>query len=201
MLRLPEVTDAPSFWAVLAEQSGELAFDVGANIGQAAHVLAPRFARVVSFEPCTEAAAVLRDEAAPNVTVVAAAVSAREGSVTLDETANSIGSGQLTTGSRLGWGEIVGHRTVPATTLDKAAHLYGMPDLVKVDTEGHELRVLEGATGLLAARCARWLIEVHAAEHETPLRGLLDGYQVRRIEHDFLGGHDRADHYYLEGTP
>lgn len=202
MLRLPDVTDAPSFWAVLAHQRGRVAFDVGANIGQAAAALAPNFERVISFEPCDESATILRSLAAPNVTVVAAAVSAHVGAVRLDETANSIRTGQLTTGSKLGWGDVIGSREVDATTLDQATGVYGTPDLVKVDVEGHELQVLDGAPLLLAARSATWLIEVHDRTHETPLLDMLDGYRTRRIDHDYLIGHpDAADHFYLEAVP
>jgi FkbM family methyltransferase len=202
LTRLPNVTDSPSFWQRLSAQSGHLAFDIGANIGQAAALLASRFATVVSFEPCAEAVTILMTETAPNVVVLPVAVSDRNGTVELDETANSIQSGQLTTGTRLGWGEIIGHRTVESVTVDQAAAKWGWPQLVKVDTEGHEVRVLQGAASVLRRHRTVWLIEVHGREHEGPLTDLLDGYRVDRIDHDYLHGNpDSADHFYLEAIP
>jgi FkbM family methyltransferase len=197
--RLPDVTDAPTFWGLLGSFSGDLAFDVGANIGQAARVLAPRFARVVSFEPCEESVSVLEAEKPANVEVWPVAVSSVAGEVELDECASSIRTGQLTTGTGLGWGPIIGSRLVPSTTLDEAVAHMGVPDLVKVDTEGHEVQVLEGGPGLIGERRSVLLIEVHDQLNEAPIRRLLDGWRVERIGHDYLPG--EPDHFYLRCEP
>lgn len=205
MQRLPESTDAPSFEMLLHEQKGVLAFDVGANIGQAARILAPHFERVISFEPCAESNTILITEAPFNVHVEPLAVSNHTGQCELDETENSIKWGQLTTGNRLGWGNIIGRRTVPCVTLDQ----YRMntrcpaPDLVKVDVEGHEVKVVQGAVYLISLKRAVWLIEIHDREFLEPiLKCFKDGYKTRVIPHDWLlGSEQRFDHFYMEATP
>jgi FkbM family methyltransferase len=205
LTRLPDVTDAATFWQMLSNSHGHSAFDIGANVGQAAAVLAPHFKHVYSFEPCAEALAVLMVEAPMNVVVIPQAVSSQAGTLELDETAESIKSGQLTTGTGLGWGPVVGHRTVEATTVDAACARFGVtPDLVKIDTEGHEVKVLEGAPILIKGRHTCWLIEVHSREFETPIRDLLKGYVVDRVEHDILVhtcNPQQADHFYLRALP
>ena len=202
MNRLPAVTDAPSYWQLISSQHGRLAFDIGANIGQAARVLAANFERVVSFEPCTESLAVLAAEAPANVWVSDLAVSASAGPVELDETEHAIATGQLTTGSHLGWGPVTGRRTVQATTVDDQTGQWGVPDLVKVDTEGHEPAVLRGATATLRERRTVWLVEVHDRSDEQPILEAFAGYRVRRWDHDYLLGSDQAaDHFYLHAVP
>jgi len=44
--------------------------------------------------------------------------------------------------------------------MDKATELYGIPDFVKVDVEGHEYEVLLGARKVLEQGKTIWLIEV-----------------------------------------
>jgi FkbM family methyltransferase len=202
MHRLPDVTDPPTFWDLLSSQHGVLAFDVGANIGQAANVLAKNFDRVVSFEPCAESLAILTTEAPANVTVAPFALSDEEGKILLTEAANSLPHGMLTTGDHVRWGPVRGQRWVEAIKLDRATARWGIPDLIKIDTEGHELQVLKGAPTTLRARRTKWLIEVHYRQHAEKIFDLLSAYQVRRIEHDILKGtEDGFDHFYIEALP
>lgn len=198
MDRLPAVTDSPNAWAMLDQYDGALAFDVGANIGQAAAVLSKHFERVVSFEPCEESAFVLRGEKPSNVEVWPVALSDHDGEVVLDETLNSIKTGQLTTGTGLGWGPIVGERSVYCMTIDTVVAQVGAPDLVKVDTEGHEVQVLRGAKGLISARGTVFLVEVHSHWNEAPIRRMFDGWKVETVRHQFT---DDPNHFYLRVEP
>ena len=203
MRRLPDSTDAPSFAALIAAAKGNCVFDVGANIGQAAAVFARSFKHVYSFEPCKESVTILMVETPMNVVVIPKAVTDHLGTVTLTETENAIATGQLTTGTGLGWGPVVGERQVDAITLDHACTQFKTePDLVKVDTEGHEVQVLKGSKALIRRGHAVWLIEVHARENEDELRDLLDGYRIERIDHDYLVGSEQGrDHFYLRAVP
>ena len=78
--------------------------------------------------------------------------------------------------------------TVPAVTLDEL--LEGrVPDFVKIDVEGAELTVLEGARRILAARRTTFLIELHDfAGDDTPdrVRRLMRGAGYRMA---WLDGH------------
>lgn len=192
--RLDDHQDQAGAWDVLGSVSGGLAFDIGANIGQAAAVLAKGFRLVVSVEPCLESFDILKAEAAKNVNALCVAASSFTGALRLTESARSILTGQLTTGAGLHWGDTVGTRVVQAVTVDRLVEEYGQPDFVKIDTEGHEVEVLEGWTG---PRCAA-LIEVHRAEHEHKVRQLF-GAPLRKLEHDprRVGPGLRAEHFWL----
>lgn len=192
----PEMHDSPEWWDLLGKQKGTLLFDVGANIGQAALHMAPHFGRVVSFEPCKESFKELEQRAPANVYPTNRAVSDVDGFIMLDESFNSIRDGSLTTGSgRLTWGPNVGQRGVPAVTLNTAAQEWGTPDVVKIDVEGHEIFVLEGATHLFGY--SDFFIEMHASWYETLVRDLLEGYEITRYENDLPGFEDCVDSYYL----
>lgn len=158
--------------------SGITAFNIGANIGQAAKVLSPNFHRVIALEPCRESYDILLIESAANVVPLMMAASDHTGEVELTESAKAIATGQLTTGSGLDWGDEVGTRWVECTTLDDLIVHYGHPDFVNVDVEGHEIEVLEGWS---RPHCDV-LIEVHRAENEYKVRELV-GVPLRKLTH------------------
>jgi len=167
--------------------SGELAFDVGGNVGQTIPDLLARFTRVVSFEPAAESWDQLARRASDRVTCVNIAVSDTDGQATLWEEGHNIEQGQLVSPALHGWAQL-GEKTprrVPCATLDTLAETYGVPDLVSLDTEGHELRVLQGAGGLLEAGRTGWLIEFHSrALHDGCVVTLAAaGYQPVTVRH------------------
>jgi FkbM family methyltransferase len=183
----------------LASRRGVLAFDIGANIGQSAKVLAPNFARVISLEPARESFELLKAECAPNVQPFELAAGARIGRTSLYECENSGESGQLVYGPGLNWGSIVGQRDVLTTTLDTLAETHGLPDFVKVDVEGSEVAVMQGSLDLLKGLPESWLVEIHHSSHEQPVRKALRDYQVTRHVHEHLpvGDPTRTNHLYL----
>lgn len=197
------LTDSPSWWATLGHATGTLMFDVGANIGQCAELFAPRFVRVVSFEPCAEAYALLYAHHPANVDTVACALSDHVGTVELAENTKSIETGQLTSGvaaeEGMGWGDVTGWRTVTCSTIDHECGFWGYPDAVKIDTEGHEMAILAGATVLIGRHDTAWYIEMHARQFETVVRELFDGYQVDTVNHDYAP--PPWDNYYMRCLP
>jgi FkbM family methyltransferase len=143
-------------------------FDVGAHVGLISFDVAARVpgASVHAFEPDPGNAARWRRNRTLNpsarATLEAAAV------------ADIVGHAHLT-GPIVGesaWRHVVdqatdGTRTVPMTTLDSYAEVHGVEviDVLKLDVEGYEPRVLDGARELLRARSVRCLVleinEVH----------------------------------------
>jgi len=163
---------APVFAAALAP--GDCCYDVGANLGLYAlwaSRLVGAAGEVHAFEPVQATVTRLRSfiaaNAAGNVVVVPAAVGARCGTVSLATVAGASGLAHVideAAGRRCGPAHAAGQTdlfstvlpqtahqvvTAPVTTLD--AYLDGgrAPALVKIDVEGHEAAVLNGARHLL----------------------------------------------------
>lgn len=213
-------TDSPSAWAALEElalsraKDGErggrphLALDIGANVGQAAELLAPYFQRVLAYEPQPESYRHLCERPEANIEPMNWAVSRRPGTIMLAEASEAIESGQLVTwGASAGhpeWGHLVGTVKVAATTVDVQVGSLGvLPSLVKIDTEGHELEVLAGAKSVIALGFSSWFIEVHDASYGPRLRAYFGPrrYKTHVIEHDYLADERSEDHYYFVAEP
>lgn len=197
MNRLDHHKDQAGAWDVLEAAHGDLAFDVGANIGQSTKVLHLGFKKVIAFEPCMESYEILDVEAPPNVLPIMMAVWSSNGEIELEEHENSIQTGQLTISDGLFWGKKVGSRTVRAATLDYLSMIYGQPDFVKIDTEGSEIEVVTGGVNTLTDTPS-FIIEVHKAENEGPLRDLLSTRKFQKLEHDLrLHSETRRNHFWL----
>jgi FkbM family methyltransferase len=153
----------------------DVVIEVGANIGL--HTLALANAtpsgRIYAFEPAGRTVGYLQDNVAANgvqnVTVIHSAVSAASGTIEfyvnrefaagslvvehasavlrahLDTRASADGpqpADPLTTP----WGDL---ETVPAITVDEFAQNMERLDVIKIDTEGHDMQVLRGAANTL----------------------------------------------------
>ena len=126
--------------------------DVGANEGQSALPFARIFgsAHVFAFEPVPETFAILTARTArePRIECFNLALGAQEGTTTIRLAAWS-GHNSLLDVAQPGPGTV----SVTVTTGDAwaAAHHVEHIDLLKIDTEGYELEVLEGFDSLFAA--------------------------------------------------
>lgn len=164
---------------------GMLAFDVGANVGFYTLLfsrLVGDHGRVWAFEPLAENArnllAHLALNAISNVTVVQAAVSEIQG-ITGFQIGENNSMGSITPH---------GDYRVPTVALDDMAdQAGGMPDVVKIDVEGAEALVLQGARRILASGKTVFFVAFH-------------GEQVRRECHELLRANGYAL-YGLDGTP
>ena len=142
-------------------QPGDLAFDIGAHVGDRTELLRRAGARVVAVEPHPALSAkLLRTFGAdPDVILVAEAVGAEPGEAELrwpgkgglpvasmaNEWIDRVrASGRFT----VSWDE---HVTVPVTTLDALIERHGIPAFCKIDVEGYEERVLAGLSHSVAA--------------------------------------------------
>lgn len=157
-------------FAAQAERfAGAIALDVGANIGNHACFLAPRFARVLAFEVNPTAARLL------------------EANVAFNDFGNvrtlNVGLGDVSTvlpfaefkGGNLGRSAFVelaraqepGMRQLPIEPYDAIEASLGIDPpvaLVKIDVEGFERRVIAGMRGMLARDKPFVLFESHSAE-------------------------------------
>lgn len=172
-------------WALAECRSAERAWDIGAHHGYYTVGLAGVVPEVVAFEPFPASAQRIRTNVALN------AVDAAVHEVAV---ADRVGRAELllSTGGSQNH-SIVGHNPsgevvdVEATTLDALAEELGVPDFVKMDVEGAELRVFRGAARLLGHRKTTFLFEselwqpTRAEVHELLLA---TGYRVTSLVRD-----------------
>jgi FkbM family methyltransferase len=146
---------------------GSICFDIGAQAGYhtlyASTVVGPS-GRVFAFEPAPRNTANIRKHLAmnhlENVTVVEAAVSDFDG-ISQFDCASSAVAGRLSPDGGL---------AVRTITLDGEIERGELPepDYIKIDAEGAELRILEGARRLLTRRHPTLSIETHQWLPEFP---------------------------------
>jgi FkbM family methyltransferase len=133
---------------------GDLAFDIGAHLGDRVQAWTDLGARVVAVEPQPHLMAVLQRlyGHSPDVTLVQGAVGAEAGTAELlinrrnptlstlsAEWAATVAASPRFPGER--WDERV---EVPVTTLDALIEVHGVPRFCKIDVEGFEEPVLKG---------------------------------------------------------
>ena len=144
-------------------EPGTTALDVGASIGMYAAEMARHAGKVIAFEANPQAAAFAKSVAASNVEVVNVALSSRAGRTTLKIPLNSEGRaiGELATieaGNPLHGGASAS-ADVEMTRLDDFA--IENCSFIKIDVEGHEDAVLDGASALIAAQRPVLMVEVN----------------------------------------
>ncbi|WP_041373313.1 FkbM family methyltransferase [Phenylobacterium zucineum] len=184
-------------------------WDVGGHHGewsQAAHERLPA-AHVHSFEIIPEVAA--RIPPTPWRTVHALGLSEEAGAVdvhwsAVDDTCNSISPRTETPYFAAAPAQVV--RCAVATG-DEMAGRIAPPDLLKIDTEGHEASVLSGCQGLLASDRAPAMIQFEYGTTYIPsgstlreIYRLLPGYEVGRLYPDHVAFKPYAyadDHFRL----
>jgi FkbM family methyltransferase len=201
---------ASAIWAGLPR--GGHAWDIGANQGQSLAQLYALCDRVTAFEPSAEAIDALDAAWDPKPPWLAGvhelAVSDHDGHLTTairDKSAEALELTAVGVESGLPWGRLAGTRDVPCRTVDSLAGEMGIPDLIKVDTEGHEGQVLDGAAKVLAAGTTSWVIEFHSAALHGKCSNLLAaaGYAVETVRHPHYPPDSRLwhNHGWIRATP
>lgn len=170
---------------------GATAVDVGANYGIHTLLMAKLVGEggtVIAFEPSpalfTELETNLQRNELRNVTAMQMAVS------------DSAGHSKFYLGDNAATGRLQLVESTPAddrgatinviiTSLDLLASKgdFPLPDLVKIDVEGAESRVLEGCTEMLNAVAPDLIIELHNPEQDVAVGGILNrlGYRIFRL--------------------
>jgi FkbM family methyltransferase len=137
------------------------AIDVGANDGSYVHYMRRWARHVCAYEPMPSLAATLREKFPRRVTVEAMALSDRSGTV---ELLSPVVGGVVVTGcstiSHEAAATYPGHRAVlvPMERLDKIYR--GNAGFIKIDVEGHEQAVLDGAIETVRRCRPRMLVEI-----------------------------------------
>lgn len=138
---------------------GDLAIDVGANIGEKTEAMLILGARVISLEPQPNLVREIKARCSnfgDKLIVIQAAVGDHEGTVALHLRQSSAQASVLSD-----WeGKPTGVIDVRLKTLDSVIAEHGVPRLCKVDVEGAELQVLRG----LSHRIPIITLEYHTDE-------------------------------------
>jgi FkbM family methyltransferase len=161
---------------------GALVFDIGAHQGVFACIFCKSIeptGRLIAIDPHAFNLEVARENALLNksrgIEFVQSAVWFQPGTVMFSTKLNG----------RVGSENAI---AVPATTIDLLAEKYGMPDVVIIDVEGAEEKVLQGASKVLAAHRTDWIVEMHVTIGLEDFGGSVDkvtqmfnGYQLRGV--------------------
>lgn len=154
----PELSELRKLRELGVLRSGIRVFDLGAHQAVVALMLAREVGDegwVLAVEAEPHNAAVARRNAELNgarrLTVINAAAADHPGQISFAEGLN----GRVDASTKRG------NVTVRAVTVDMLADEHGTPDLVFIDVEGYEGRVLAGAPRTLAGGMTTFLVEVH----------------------------------------
>lgn len=175
-----ESYNLPAFLEAVNE--GDVVFDVGAHVGYFTAIASLRVGpdgRVVAFEPRPVNLGLLRRHVEvndlDNVTVVDAGVGSGSGIAHFEEGTGS-GTGKIAEEGAL---------TVRVVRLDDVVGEDDLPepDFIKIDVEGGEMDVLQGARGLLERARPRLLVGIHGPAMRESCMALLDelGYESRTL--------------------
>ena len=161
---------------------GDVFYDLGANNGYLSLLAAScagESGRVYSFEPLPQNVEridqLMALNGVTNQQTIRQAVSGQAGEMQL-----YLGSEVESYTSSLIRNRRTSEITVEVTTLNDFAASHRPPDLIKMDVEGAEVQVLEGAGTLLSEHPPRhWLIEVHSPQLDREVQRILGQYGYR----------------------
>lgn len=164
-------------------QNGMVCYDLGASIGYMSLLMARRAKIVYAFEPAPHAAAEIRRHSQvnglANVSVIPCPVSDSEREVEFSITDNAYGS---SIAKDTKWPRL----KLQCITIDQFARTHESPDLMKIDVEDEEARVLEGATETLRSRPPLICCEIHSSSSALRVREILreNGYSITSLDQE-----------------
>jgi FkbM family methyltransferase len=159
--------------------------DVGANRGLYTRELARCSRKVHAFEPAKQMADLLRRTSAANVEIHEVAVSDHDGVATLsvpldgDEAVHSLASIEHPHDERSCATELVRTARLDSVIKEEVA-------FVKVDVEGHELQVLNGATGVLERSKPIFLVESEERHRQSTTASVFEFFRARGYDGLFV---------------
>lgn len=174
----------------------DLMIDAGACIGRWSIPASRHFKNVIAFEPFPESAHYLRRNLVLNhiynVKIEEVALSDQDGEANLNLYRGSVEEHSLLTEHITYTSDTskpVSNMPVKTRTLDS----YGYePDLIKLDVEGAELKVLEGGTKTITESRPTLLVEVHVRGYEDKIKGMLPSYEWETRYRQIGGGRTQS---------
>jgi FkbM family methyltransferase len=144
---------------------GAIIWDIGANLGLFALPAALRASQVYAFEPdislaaCLRRSLRLRANRRLSVAVIACAVSDVDGIAAFEISRYSTAMNKLQSVGHWNTIAVAERHHVPTLRIDRLAQSLPPPDLLKIDVEGAEIKVLEGGRETIARKRPIILIE------------------------------------------
>lgn len=174
-------------------KKGNTFFDVGANAGFFTLVAAKAVGsqgRCVAFDPSPVNHENIQEQLRLNCLryceAVMEAVADRDGREQFSFGAPGSPTGKLGQG-----GTREQTIDVVVTTIDRAVERFGVPNVIKMDIEGAEVKALEGAKDTLLRHRPTWIIELHGSECATGVYSILS--QAGYVFLDLNGSNIPAD--------
>lgn len=170
---------------IRSERRPRLFFDIGANYGLHSLLFLAHGIETVSFEPNRNCHPYFRRIADLNnvsCNIQPVAIGSKEGSLPLwfPEKDTWFGTTDPATRDRLLAGSSLDRVEVQQTTLDRFVAGYGRgPQLIKIDTEGNELRVLQGGVNTLGAYRPAVIFESWPGDDRDALLKIFDEMDYR----------------------
>ena len=173
------VFDAPTLnfyvdklFPILAQTA--TALDIGANIGNHSIIFSNFFHRVIAFEPNPQVALLLRaNTMGKSIEVIEKGLSDAQGKVNFNICDSNLGGSRIV--------DNVSDTYIDVVTLDQMIEQLNINNVsfIKIDVEGHELKVLAGAHKLLKYQQPVISLDLHSRELSEPINNLLmqSGYK------------------------
>jgi FkbM family methyltransferase len=153
----------------------KISLDIGADQGGYALLLCNYSIECIAFEPSPDRAAIIRNVAAAKglpITVETVALSNHEGTAELRMLVNDPGRSTIESLNSLN--DPDGSPTISVNVPAKRLDDYGLKSVgfMKIDVEGHEIAVLEGARKTIEASKPNLLIEIEERHHPGALQAV-----------------------------
>ena len=164
----PDYDDA---WILALGANARIVFDVGANIGKSAFLIlyANKVEELFLIDPNPLALSIaaenmIRNNLSRHVRFISAFISDAPNETLKFYTVGSGAAGSMYKSHAKTAGQMNAFLNVQTSTLDSLADEYKViPDLVKIDVEGAEAKVLRGAVGLAKHQQTKFMVEVHSS--------------------------------------
>jgi len=180
---------------------GEVALDVGANVGRWTRVLAEGYRIVHAFEPNPEALPALKANLPANVIIHGLGLWSERKRVVFNAFGESGYYSAYFEKEDFGKGTPALSKAEREVFPLDALGISGKVDFIKIDTEGAEVHIIQGAERLIRANRPALLIEVHSHPNLELLKALLAsfGYTFRLVFHPFYPKDSpyRSEHLWL----
>lgn len=185
---------------------GKTCYDIGANMGYTTLILSKNFENVYAFEP-SPIYKKLKKNVSRNkkIHTFNIAISDHDGKLVMVKREIPWKSGQLVADKGTiddGWGKLIAKVEMDCKKIDSMD--IPKPDFIKIDVEGFEIDVINGALETIRRHKPGIFIEVHSSAIGSEIKNILYPlYQIHQVNHPHYkeGTKIKKEHYFLFCIP